>query len=69
MIITAHKGQDDERMENIIGTSPYVTAVGAKVPEGFVLYAKDGNDKRYSVMVVSEYEKAEFIKQRLGEKL
>ena len=69
MIITAHKGQDDERMEKIIGTSPYVTAVGTNVPEDFVLYAKDGNDKRYSVMVVSEYEKAEFIKQRLGEKL
>lgn len=69
MIITAHKGQDDERMEKIIGTSPYVTAVGTKVPEGFVLYAKDGNDKRYSVMVVSEYKKAKSIMQRFGEKL
>ncbi|MCK5615077.1 hypothetical protein KAR91_75135 [Candidatus Pacearchaeota archaeon] len=66
MIITAHKGQDDERMEKIIGTSPYVTAVGTNVPDGFVLYAKDGDVKRYSVMAVSEYEKAKFIQKEMS---
>ena len=66
MIITPHKGLDkNSKMEKIIGTGPYVTAVGQTVPDGFVLYAKAWNDVRYSVKPVDEYSEAEAIKKRL----
>lgn len=64
--ITTHHGVDkNSKMAKLIGTGPYATAVGQTVPDGFVLYAKAGNDMRYSVKPVDEYSEAEAIKKRL----
>jgi len=68
MIVTAHEGNDNSDMTKIIGSSAYVTAVGETIPDGWSLYAKNGNDIRYSVIVASDYEEAKRIKRELEEK-
>jgi len=65
MFIIAHKGNDNLDIAKIIGDTPYVTAVGETIPDGFTLYAKSGNDMRYSIMVAPDYEEALKIKREL----
>jgi len=65
MFVTAHKGNDNPDMTKIIGTSAYVTVIDSTVPEGCILYAQSGEGRKYSVMVVSDYEEALAIKKRL----
>jgi len=69
MKITIHAGENERtRIGKIVGTSMYVKAHGAELPDDFIIYSNDLNGTIHGVRPVQDYQEARDLVQRINTK-